>query len=67
MAVVVYYRARLAALVRGVLARDPASLRLALALGVAFAPAAAIGLQLHRRRTCSARGPSLSPWWSAAS
>jgi undecaprenyl-diphosphatase len=49
IAVVVYYRARLVALVRGVLTRDPASLRLLVALFVAFLPAAVIGLAVHKK------------------
>jgi undecaprenyl-diphosphatase len=48
VAVVVYYRARLARLARGVLRRDRASLRLLAALAVAFLPAALVGLALHR-------------------
>jgi undecaprenyl-diphosphatase len=47
-AVVIYYRARLFALARGLLARDPASVRLAVALGTAFLPAAAFGLAFHK-------------------
>jgi undecaprenyl-diphosphatase len=49
IAVVVYYRARLLSLLRGVLARDPASVRLLVALGVAFLPAAVIGLAVHKK------------------
>lgn len=48
LAVVVYYRKRLAVLVRGLFQRDPASTRLTLALGVAFVPAAIMGLALHK-------------------
>jgi undecaprenyl-diphosphatase len=48
LAVVVYYRARLASLVRGCLRGDRASLRLAGAIGVAFLPAALAGLAFHR-------------------
>lgn len=48
LAVVVYFRARLAGMLRGVRARDPSSLRLASALFVAFLPAAAVGLLLHK-------------------
>lgn len=48
LAVVVYYRARLADLARGVFLRDPDSLRFLLALVIAFVPAAAIGLLFHR-------------------
>ncbi|HVK68955.1 MAG TPA: undecaprenyl-diphosphate phosphatase [Polyangium sp.] len=47
VAVVVYYRARLAALARGCLRKDPASLRLLAALAVAFLPAALVGFLLH--------------------
>jgi len=47
VAVVAYYRERLSTLARGCLRRDPASLRLLAALGVAFTPAALVGLALH--------------------
>src|SRR5262249_13721667 len=47
-AVVVFYRARLLALVRGLVARDPASVNLTIALGAAFLPAAVVGLALHK-------------------
>jgi undecaprenyl-diphosphatase len=47
LAVVVYYRALLLDLVRGVLRRDPVQLRLMLALFIAFLPAAAVGFLLH--------------------
>lgn len=49
IAVAVYYRARLWSLLRGVLARDPASLRLLAALALAFFPAALVGLAFHKR------------------
>lgn len=49
LAVVVYYRARLWALVRGVLRRDPAEVRLAIALAIAFVPAAALGYLFHKK------------------
>ncbi|EYF04158.1 undecaprenyl-diphosphate phosphatase [Chondromyces apiculatus] len=48
LAVVMYYRARLVDLGRGVLARDPGSLKVVLALGIAFVPAAALGLLFHK-------------------
>jgi undecaprenyl-diphosphatase len=48
IAVVVYYRARLGALIEGLLRRDPASRRLFLALAIAFVPAAVVGLALHK-------------------
>lgn len=48
LAVVVYYRARLGVLIEGLLRRDRASQRLALALAIAFAPAAVVGLALHK-------------------
>jgi undecaprenyl-diphosphatase len=48
LAVVIYYRARLLKLVTGVFRRDPADLRLLLALAIAFTPAAIIGLLLHK-------------------
>ncbi len=47
LAVVVYFRARLADIVRGIVRRDPDSFRLALALAIAFVPAALVGLLLH--------------------
>jgi undecaprenyl-diphosphatase len=47
LAVVVYYRRRLAELVRGLLRREPQSLRLLSALAIAFVPAALVGLLLH--------------------
>ncbi len=49
IAVVVYYRARLWSLVRGVMTRDPASLRLLFSLAIGFLPAAVVGLALHKR------------------
>lgn len=49
VAVVLFYRARLWALARGVLARDPDSLRLLLALFIAFVPVVVIGLPLHKK------------------
>jgi undecaprenyl-diphosphatase len=48
LAVVVYYRTRLAELLRGCLRREEASLRLGGALLLAFFPAAIMGLFLHR-------------------
>lgn len=48
LAVVVYYRARLWALLCGCLRREPESLRLVLSLFVAFLPAAFVGLLFHR-------------------
>ena len=48
IAVVVYYRARLAALFKGVLRHEPAELRLLSALAIAFVPAAVVGLALHK-------------------
>lgn len=48
IAVVVYYRARLVDLVRGLLRRDPASMRVALTLGIAFIPAALVGLAFSK-------------------
>ncbi|APR88009.1 Undecaprenyl-diphosphatase [Minicystis rosea] len=49
IAVVVFYRARLWSLIRGVLTRDPASLRLLAALAIGFFPAALVGLALHKK------------------
>lgn len=48
LAVVIYFRRRLGELGRGVWKKDAESVRLAVALGVAFVPAAAAGLLLHR-------------------
>ena len=48
LAVVVYYRARLGALLRGLRERDPKSMRLAVALGVAFLPAAGVGFLFQK-------------------
>ena len=48
-AVVIFYRARLWSLLRGILARDPASLRLLLALACGFFPVVLIGLPLHKK------------------
>src|SRR5262245_28075229 len=48
IAVLFYYRARLRELVGGILRREPASMRLALALGIAFLPAAAVGLLFQK-------------------
>ncbi|UQA55366.1 undecaprenyl-diphosphate phosphatase [Polyangium aurulentum] len=47
LAVVVYYRARLASLVRGFIAGDAASRRIVAAIAVAFMPAAVLGFLLH--------------------
>ncbi|WP_437478906.1 undecaprenyl-diphosphate phosphatase [Sorangium sp. So ce1014] len=57
LAVVVYFRERLAATVRGVFRRDPDSLRLALALAVAFIPAAVVGLLFHKAIKAYLFGP----------
>ncbi|WP_437303697.1 undecaprenyl-diphosphate phosphatase [Sorangium sp. So ce388] len=48
LAVVVYFRERLAVTVRGILRRDPDSLRLALAIAIGFLPAALVGLLFHK-------------------
>jgi undecaprenyl-diphosphatase len=48
IAVIVYYRARLAELVRGLFQRNPTSVRLAVALGIAFLPAAAVGFAFQK-------------------
>src|SRR4051794_31791530 len=47
IAVVIYYRVKLLALVRGLFARDRASWNLFIALNIAFFPAAVIGLAFH--------------------
>ncbi len=49
VALVIYYRARLWGLVKGVIARDPASLRLLWALTLGFVPVVLIGLPFHKR------------------
>ena len=48
LAVVVYYRELLLGLLRGLLKREAAAIRLTIALGVAFLPAAATGYLLHK-------------------
>lgn len=48
LAVVVYYRARLGQLAAGIFRRDPAAIRLTGALLLAFVPAAALGLAVHK-------------------
>jgi len=57
LAVVVHYRRLLGARVAGLLRRDIASVRLALALAVGFAPAAAIGFLLHKTIKAHLFGP----------
>src|SRR5262249_47975555 len=57
IAVVVYYRARIGELVGGPLRRAPASVRLAVALGIAFLPAAVIGLLFQKMIEESLFGP----------
>ncbi|WP_437596737.1 undecaprenyl-diphosphate phosphatase [Sorangium sp. So ce590] len=57
LAVVVYFRERLAATARGIFRRDPDSLRLALALAVAFVPAAVVGLLFHKAIKAYLFGP----------
>ena len=49
LAVVVYFRARLAALLRGLLAREPLQIALAKAVLIAFVPAAVLGLLFHKK------------------
>jgi undecaprenyl-diphosphatase len=49
VAVVLFYRARLWSLIRGILTRDPASLRLLLALFCGFFPVVVIGLPFHKK------------------
>jgi len=48
LAVLVHYRALIAERLRGLLRRDPVAVRLWLAIGAAFMPAAVVGLILHR-------------------
>ncbi|WP_437619524.1 undecaprenyl-diphosphate phosphatase [Sorangium sp. So ce1151] len=57
LAVVVYFRQRLAVTVRGILRRDPDSLRLALALAIGFLPAALVGLLFHKAIKAYLFGP----------
>ncbi|WP_437765476.1 undecaprenyl-diphosphate phosphatase [Sorangium sp. So ce281] len=57
LAVVVYFRERLSTTVRGMVRRDPDSLRLALALAFAFLPAAVIGLLFHKAIKAHLFGP----------
>ena len=49
LAVVVYFRARLGTLLRGLLARKPDELRLGAAVMIAFFPAAVMGLLFHKK------------------
>ena len=49
VAVVLFYRARLWSLIRGIVARDPASLRLLVALFCGFFPVVVIGLPFHKK------------------
>jgi undecaprenyl-diphosphatase len=49
VAVIIFYRARLLALLRGLLQRDPASVRLLVALAAGFFPAALLGLAFHKK------------------
>ncbi len=48
LAVVVHYRSLLIELVKGCVRREPDKLRLAYGLGIAFVPAAVVGLLFHR-------------------
>jgi undecaprenyl-diphosphatase len=48
LAVVVHYRTLLADRLRGLFQREPASIRLAIALAIAFAPAAVVGLAFRK-------------------
>ncbi|WP_437275737.1 undecaprenyl-diphosphate phosphatase [Sorangium sp. So ce375] len=57
LAVVVYFRERLSTTVRGIVRRDPDSLRLALALAFAFLPAAVVGLLFHKAIKAYLFGP----------
>ncbi|WP_437709216.1 undecaprenyl-diphosphate phosphatase [Sorangium sp. So ce448] len=57
LAVVVYFRERLSTTVRGMVRRDPDSLRLALALALAFLPAAVVGLLFHKAIKAHLFGP----------
>ncbi|MGK3986600.1 undecaprenyl-diphosphate phosphatase [Sorangium sp. So ce136] len=57
LAVVVYFRERLAVTVRGILRRDPDSLRLALAIALGFLPAALVGLLFHKAIKAYLFGP----------
>lgn len=49
LAVVVYFRARLAAILRGLVAREPLQIALAKAVLIAFVPAAVLGLLFHKK------------------
>jgi undecaprenyl-diphosphatase len=57
LAVVAHYRALLAQGTRGLLLRDPGSVRLAVALAVAFVPAAAAGLLFRKTIKAHLFGP----------
>ena len=49
LAVIVYFRARLAKLLRGLVAREPEQIALAKAVMIAFVPAAIFGLLFHKK------------------
>jgi len=49
LAVVVYFRARLAKLLRGLVAREPEQIAIAKAVMIAFVPAAVAGLLFHKK------------------
>ena len=57
IAVILYYRVRLWALIVGVFRRDPASLRLLAALALAFFPAVVMGLALQKKIKHSLMSP----------
>lgn len=62
LAVVVYWRTLLLDLVKGLLRKDPASVRLVLALGVAFVPAAITGFLFHDAIETQLFGPKPIAW-----
>ncbi len=61
-AVLGYYRTTLAALLKGMLARDPEKMRLFWALVIAFVPSAAVGFALHDKIKKVLFGPTPIAW-----
>ncbi len=62
LAVAVFFRALLLDLVKGVLRRDPKSMRLFVALGIAFVPAAGVGYLFHDAIEARLFGPRPIAW-----
>ena len=62
LAVLGYYRTTLAALLKGMLARDPEKMRLFWALVIAFVPSAAVGFVAHDKIKKLLFGPTPVAW-----